>query len=120
MHRRDRLPHCRRRPVPRWLKRDILERQSGRCADCSSCLTQGSLIYDHRPPLGLRPVSADPNDPELLAAICRACDRHKTSKDLREIARAKREERYLLRYPRRYTREVTFDVSPLPGRSDWT
>jgi 5-methylcytosine-specific restriction endonuclease McrA len=120
MRRRDWLPHCQRCPIPRWLKRHVLERQSGRCADCGSCLKQGSLIYDHRPPLALRPVSADPNAPELLAAICTACDRHKTPKDLREIALAKREERRLLRYPRRYSREVTFDVSPLPGRSDWT
>jgi hypothetical protein len=76
--------------VPRQLKIKIMLRQEGRCADCDTCLVVGSIVFDHRPPLALRDVCADPNDPNLLAAICTGCDRHKTRQDLKVIARFRR------------------------------
>jgi hypothetical protein len=90
MSRRRKFPHCPRRPVPRQLKIKIMLRQEGRCADCDTCLVIGSIVFDHRPPLALRDVCADPNDPNLLAAICTGCDRHKTRQDLKVIARFRR------------------------------
>ena len=48
------------------------------------------FVFDHRPPLALRDVDANPNDPALLAAICRPCNKRKTASDLRAIARARR------------------------------
>jgi hypothetical protein len=50
----------------------------------------GSFVFDHRPPLALRDVSDDANDPERLAAICSKCDGWKTPRDLRDIAQARR------------------------------
>ena len=48
-------------------------------------------VFDHRPrALALRSVDANPNDPTLLAAICRPCNERKTARDLRIIARARR------------------------------
>jgi 5-methylcytosine-specific restriction endonuclease McrA len=84
------VPHCRRRAVPRRLKAVIVVRQGERCADCGTLLVAGLMVFDHRPPLALRDVAADPNDPDLLAAICRPCNTSKTARDLRAIAHAKR------------------------------
>ena len=64
--------------------------QIGRCADCSARLDVERIVFDHRPPLALRAPGEDPNDPDRLAAICTRCDRLKTSRDLVEIAKAKR------------------------------
>lgn len=88
--RRGSLPHCKRRTLPRRLKTEIIERQKERCADCGTGLVIGSYVFDHRPPLALRDVSADANDPALLAVICTSCDAHKTRRDLREIALIRR------------------------------
>jgi len=83
-------PHCRRRTLPGRLKLAIILRQDGRCTDCGTRLVVGNFVFDHRPPLALRDVCADANDPKLVAAICSPCDKHKTRDDLRDIASAKR------------------------------
>lgn len=49
-----------------------------------------ALVVDHRPPLALRAADEQANDPDRMAAICRSCDRRKTSRDLRAIAKTKR------------------------------
>jgi hypothetical protein len=87
---RHRIPHCRRRALPWNLKLEIILRQMGCCADCDTPLVTGAFVFDHRPALALRDAADDPNDPERLAAICKACDRKKTSADLRKIAHVKR------------------------------
>ena len=81
---------CTRAVIPRRTKAEILLRQTGRCADCCARLDVERIIFDHRPPLVLREPGSDPNDPDWLAAICIRCDRLKTSRDLVEIAKAKR------------------------------
>ena len=65
-------------------------RQEGRCADCGTRLIIGFFVFDHRPPLALREIGDDVNDPERLAAICWTCNEQKTPKDLKDIARTKR------------------------------
>jgi 5-methylcytosine-specific restriction endonuclease McrA len=90
MLRPKRLPRCERRSLPRRLKAEIILRQDGRCADCSTRLIMGFFVFDHRPPLALRAEDADANDPERLAAICWTCDQQKTPRDLKEIARNNR------------------------------
>jgi hypothetical protein len=84
-----RYPHCRGRAIPRGLKIAILLRQGSCCADCSARLVMGSFVFDHRPPLTLREVSDDANDPERLAAICSKFDDWKIPRDLRDIAQAR-------------------------------
>ena len=81
---------CQRLWIPHRLRAEIVLRQEGRCADCSTRLILGSFVFDHRPPLALREEGDDVNDPERLAAICSACDERKTPRDLKEIARTKR------------------------------
>jgi 5-methylcytosine-specific restriction endonuclease McrA len=81
---------CARKAVPERVKRAILVRQEGCCADCGTRLALGRMVFDHRPPLALREASDEANDPDRIAAICRACDRAKTPGDLRAIARTKR------------------------------
>ena len=89
------LPHCKRRAIPRRLKIKILLRQEGRCADCGAPMI-AMCVFDHRPPLALRDVGDNPNDPALLAAICHPCNKRKTVSDLRAIARARRAARSTL------------------------
>jgi 5-methylcytosine-specific restriction endonuclease McrA len=81
---------CMRRTLPARVRAEILGRQGGRCADCTTHLIVGQLIYGHRPPLALRDPDEDPNDPNGVVAICTVCDQRKTPRDLREIARTKR------------------------------
>jgi hypothetical protein len=50
----------------------------------------GSIVFDHRPPIALREPGDDLNDPDRLAAICTRCNARKTSRDLKDIAKAKR------------------------------
>jgi hypothetical protein len=50
----------------------------------------GKIVFDHRPPLALRAEEEDANHPDRLVAICLVCDRQKTPRDIREIARTKR------------------------------
>ena len=89
MHRPKHLTHCKRRAIPRGLKIKILLRQEGRCADCGIPMI-AECVFDHRPPLALRDVGDNPNDPNRLAAICHPCNKRKTVRDLRAIARARR------------------------------
>src|SRR3954454_22985865 len=84
------LPRCERRFLPRRLRAEIMIRQAGRCGDCGTRLILGFFVFDHRPSLALRAEDADANDPERLAAICWSCDRDKTPRDLKEIARTRR------------------------------
>ncbi|MGC1577334.1 MAG: hypothetical protein WA813_14665 [Beijerinckiaceae bacterium] len=65
-------------------------RQGGRCFDCGTRMRLGFFVFDHRPPLALRAEDENANDPDRLVAICRTCDRQKTPRDMREIARTKR------------------------------
>src|SRR3954454_21952911 len=90
MQRNHPFASCKRRWVPSRLRAEIMLRQEGRCADCGTRLILGCFVLDHRPPLALREECRDPNDPDRLAAICSPCDRQKTPKDLKEIARTKR------------------------------
>ena len=50
----------------------------------------GKIVFDHRPPLALRTKGDNANDPDRLVAICTVCDRRKTPRDIKDIARAKR------------------------------
>jgi hypothetical protein len=121
MRRSNNKLRCQRRAVPRRLKAEIIARQRERCADCDTVLIAGAIVFDHRPPLALRSILADPNDPDLLAAICKACNQCKTRKDLKEIARAKRQNRYPQPYALRLReQESQMRVWPLFGKSDWT
>ena len=90
MHRKRPFPRPERKAIPGRVRAEIMLRQDGRCADCSTRLILGFFVFDHRPPLALRDVTDGPNDPDLLAAICTTCNERKTPRDLREIARAKR------------------------------
>src|SRR3954449_11864213 len=90
MRRKRPFAGCKRLWVSNRLRAEIMLRQEGRCADCGTRLILGSFVIDHRPPLALREKCEDPNDPDLLAAICSTCHRQKTPKDLKEIARTKR------------------------------
>jgi 5-methylcytosine-specific restriction endonuclease McrA len=76
--------------VPRRVRAEILLRQNGRCPDCWTRLTLGEIVYDHRPPIALRELGDDVNDPDRLAAICTGCNERKTPRDLKEIAKTKR------------------------------
>jgi 5-methylcytosine-specific restriction endonuclease McrA len=90
MRRKRPFPIPERRSIPARVRAEVILRQSGRCADCRTKLSPGEIVLDHRPPIALREPGDDQNDPDRLAAICLACDRRKTSRDLREIAKAKR------------------------------
>lgn len=81
---------CQRRWIPRLVRVKVMLRQDGLCADCGTGLILTRTVFDHRPPLALRERGDDANDPERLAAICLSCNERKTSRDLKEIAKAKR------------------------------
>jgi hypothetical protein len=81
---------CERRSLPNLLRAKIMLRQDGRCFDCGTRMRLGFFVFDHRPPLALRAETENANDPERLVAICQACDRQKTPRDMRDIARTKR------------------------------
>ena len=81
---------CERRSLPKLLGAKIMLRQGGRCFDCGTRMRLGFFVFDHRPPLALRAEDENANDPDRLVAICRTCERQKTPRDMREIARTKR------------------------------
>ena len=81
---------CDRRWLPKRLRAQIMLRQMGRCADCETRMILGKIVFDHRPPLALRAVGDDANDPDQIFAICRTCDQWKTPRDIKQIARTKR------------------------------
>ena len=90
MQRRPTFQPCERLYVPALPRAKIMLRQNGRCFDCGTRLMLGRIVFDHRPPLALRKQGDDANDPDRLAAICRTCDKQKTPRDLKQIAKAKR------------------------------
>ena len=90
MQRKSTFQPCQRLYVPALLRAKIMLRQNGRCFDCGTRLMLGRIVFDHRPPLALREQGDDANDPDRLAAICRTCDKQKTPRDLKQIAKAKR------------------------------
>ena len=92
-------------------------RQEGRCADCGTRLIMGFFVFDHRPPLALRDADEHANDPERLAAICWTCDQHKTPRDLKEIARAKRVARKHQQFQERQREKQP--GRRLPSQSQW-
>jgi hypothetical protein len=92
-------------------------RQNGRCFDCGTRLMLGRIIFDHRPPLALREQGDDANDPERLAAICRACDQRKTPRDLKDIAKTKRLARDHQDFVGRMRDKVP--GRPVPSKGQW-
>jgi len=75
------------------------------------------MVFDHRPPLALRDVGDDPNDPDRLAAICRACDARKTPSDLARIAKAKRQASLHNDHAERMSYRVCGRAAP--SRKEW-
>jgi hypothetical protein len=110
------LPYdpCQRRYLPVRLRSEILHRQNIHCADCDTHLILGSIVFDHRPALGLRDSHDDANDPDRLAAICQRCHQQKTSQDLKAIARRKRLAFHHQRVQARQRRTVTGQRAPSP------
>ena len=90
MHRKPTFKGCDRRSLPKRLRDQVMLRQMGRCADCGTRMILGKIVFDHRPPLAIRAPGDDANDPDRMVAICIACHRRKTPRDLKEIARTKR------------------------------
>ena len=108
---------CGRRFLPARLKAEIMLRQDGCCADCGTRLILGFFVFDHRPPLALRDVGDDANDPDRLAAICWTCNEQKTPRDLREIAKTRR---LAAKYEEHLERQRTkVPGRRLPSRSQW-
>jgi len=79
----------RRRPS-RWLKQRVIEGQNSQCLACGSAIEMDCVDMDHIVPLALGGL----NHTENWAALCRTCHRGKTAKDLRRIAKAKRQHRF--------------------------
>ena len=108
---------CPRRAIPRLLRAQILLRQEGRCFDCGTRMMLGKIVFDHRPPLALRNEGEDANDLDRLVAICLVCDRQKTPRDIREIARTKRlamtHQDFVLRM------QDKVPGRPVPSRRQW-
>jgi 5-methylcytosine-specific restriction protein A len=65
------------------------ERSGGHCESCSAKLFPGNVEFDHVNPDGLTGTATLDN----CAAVCRACHKTKTKRDVANIARAKRRER---------------------------
>jgi hypothetical protein len=108
---------CERRRLPNRLRAQILLRQGGRCFDCGTRLILGKFVFDHRPPLALRVDNENPNDPNRLVAICSVCDRQKTPRDIKEIARAKRLALNHEDHLERMREKVP--GRPVPSKSQW-
>src|ERR1700720_3269060 len=90
MQRKPPFKSCRRLSLPPLLRARIMLRQQGRCFDCGTRMVLGKIVFDHRPPLALRSKGDNANDPDRLVAICTVCNRRKTPRDIKDIARAKR------------------------------
>jgi 5-methylcytosine-specific restriction endonuclease McrA len=74
----------------RWLKRRVVETQNSKCLGCGSPIGPECVDMDHVVPLALGGL----NHIDNWAALCRACHKGKTAKDLRQIAKAKRQLRF--------------------------
>jgi hypothetical protein len=103
--------------VPALLRAKIMLRQNGRCFDCGARLMLGRIVFDHRPPLALRARNDDANDPDRLAAICRTCDKQKTPRDLKQIAKAKRLALDHQDFVERMSDKIP--GRPVPSKSQW-
>jgi hypothetical protein len=92
-------------------------RQQGRCFDCGTRMMLGRIVFDHRPPLALRVKGDNANDPDRLVAICTVCDRRKTPRDIKDIARTKR----LAFNHQDFTDRMRDKVPgrPVPSKSQW-
>jgi hypothetical protein len=117
MQRKSPFQPCSRRYVPALLRARIMLRQNGRCFDCGTRLMLGRIIFDHRPPLALRGQDDDANDRERLAAICRTCDKQKTPRDLKQIAKAKRLALDHQDFVERMSDKIP--GRPVPSKSQW-
>jgi 5-methylcytosine-specific restriction endonuclease McrA len=106
MQRKRPFPRPERKAIPGRIRAEIMLRQDGRCADCGTRLILGFFVFDHRPPLALRDEADEVNDPNRLAAICWACNEQKTPRDLKQIAKAKRDPKGPERSPARPPRRV--------------
>ena len=85
-------PFSRKRDhLPTKIRIAVVDRQDGRCASCGCLLGPDFTEVDHHPPLALRADQNDPNDPARLQALCSPCHEKKTSGDMRQIAKAKRQ-----------------------------
>ena len=75
------------------------------------------IVFDHRPPLALRAKEDNADDPDRLVAICNVCDRRKTPRDLKDIARAKR----LAFNQQDFVERIRDKVPgrPVPSKSQW-
>jgi hypothetical protein len=87
MQRKAPFRSCKRQAPPALLRAQIMLRQQGRCFDCGTRMILGKIVFDHRPPLALRAKGDNANDPDRLVAICTVCDRRKTPRDIKDIAR---------------------------------
>jgi hypothetical protein len=108
---------CERRSLPDLLRAKIMLRQRGRCCDCGTRMILGKIVFDHRPPLALRAVGDDANDPDRLVAICQTCNQQKMPRDLKEIARTKRIARNHQDFIDRMRDKVP--GRPVPSKSQW-
>ena len=77
----------------------------------------GKIVFDHRPPLALRAKGDNANDPDRLVAICTICNKRKTPRDIREIARAKRLAFNQQDFVERMRDKVP--GRPVPSKSQW-
>ena len=76
-----------RKAMPLWVKREVRQRQNGRCAACGELWTRANVDaeYDHRPPLISRRIRADgidyipaQNDPKYIDALHPPCHLRRT------------------------------------------
>jgi hypothetical protein len=75
-----------RKNIPASVKKAVLLRQKGCCAECGVNFVQGDKVeYDHRPAIVMRPVNVDgtdyhpaQNDPDFIEALHRLCHLKRT------------------------------------------
>lgn len=75
-----------RKTIPLSVKRQVLARQNGHCAECRTIFTTDDKPqYDHRPAIILRPVNVDgtdyhppQNDPAFIEALHKPCHLRRT------------------------------------------
>ena len=78
------IPTGQHDPLPRWLKKQIRERDTG---FCQQCLRDGKIVegteIDHIIPR----AEGGTHEPENLELLCHECHRHKTQTQLGNIPR---------------------------------
>ena len=75
-----------RQEFPSKVKVAAFERCAGNCENCTAKLNVGKFRYDHVIPDWM----GGPNTLDNCQVICMACDRIKTPKDQRDIAKSRR------------------------------